>query len=346
MEIKLLQNESDGKRWDDFVRECVFSTFYHQIGWKNIVEKSYQHKSYYLFAEENGQIIGILPLFLVKDVLWGKRLISLPFAPYGGICSRNGDAIEGLLTDARKLIVNLRAKYIELRYRAGDAVSARFTRNSQYITSLLKLSADPEIIWRQMNQKRRNTIRKAYKYSLTAEIDEKDEGVENFYSLYAHNMRELGTPVHSARFFREVKAEFPHSVRVIFVRYKGKIVASVFLLLFNNTIISAWAASLRDYLHCAPNDLLYWESIKYGCERSFEYFDFGRSLRGSGSARFKKEWGAKEVNLEYCYMLSNTDKTPLINSSNIKYERLSKIWRRLPLPLANRLGPMIRRSIV
>lgn len=346
LEIRLLQDENDEKRWDDFARDSPSSTFYHQIGWRNVIERTYGHKPYYLFAQENKQIVGILPLFFISNYIFGKRLVSLPFAPYGGVCSGNANVIKGLLTQANKLMMDLNTKYVELRCFSDDIATDALPKNDQYITSILKLSCDPDNIWRLMNQKRRNTVRKAYKYGLTTETGEEYEGIEEFYSLYARNMRELGTPVHSAKFFSELKVEFPHSIRATFVRYEGKIIAGIFLLLSNNTITSGWGASLRDYLYYAPNDLLYWEAIKYGCEQGFEHFDFGRSLAGSGSAKFKKEWGSVEVKLKYCYLLNNTDKIPHLNPSIPKYARLSKIWRRLPLMITNRLGPIIRKSIV
>lgn len=343
MEIKLFQTESDEKRWDDFVRDSPCTTFYHQTGWRNVIERTYGHKPYYLFAEENNQILGILPLFLINDMFWGKRLVSLPFCSYGSICSGDKSAAEAMMAQANELMMHLNTRYVELRCLDDDIVTDGLPVNDLYSTYLLRLSADPDIIWRQMNQKRRNTIRKAVKYGLTI-VSSKDD-VEDFYGLYAQNMRDLGTPVHNAIFFRELKTEFPDNVRAMLVQYEGKIIAGIHLLLFNGTLTSGWAASLRDYLYYAPNDLLYWEAIKYGCEQGFEYFDFGRSLAGAGSARFKKEWGSAEVKLKYCYLL-NTDKMPHLNPSIPKYARLAKIWRRLPLTIANRLGPLIRKSIV
>ena len=342
MKVKILEKGGEG-RWDAFVRNSRSSTSYHQSGWKNVVERTYGHKPFYLFSEEDKRITGILPLFLIEDMFWGKRLVSLPFASYGDICSENIDTSEGLLAEADGIMRDLGARYVELRCRGNTAANNRPV-NDKYVTYVLKLSDGLDNIWRQMNQKRRNTIRKAQKYGLTVELAE--SGVQDFYALYARRMRELGTPVHSCSFFKELKAEFPGSTKTMFVRYDGRLVAGLFLLLFNGTMLSGWSASLGEYLYYAPNDLLYWEATKYGCEHGFEYFDFGRSLRDTGIARFKKEWGGAEVGLKYYYLLNDTESIPDINLSNPRYDSLSRIWRRLPLIVANRVGPVVRKRLV
>ena len=345
MEIRALETENDEKRWDQFARHHSSCTLYHQVGWKNVVEKTYGHKAHYLFAEDGADIVGILPLFLVKDILGRKTLISLPFAPYGGICSSNPSASERLLSEARRLITDSGASYVEMRSFAASSVTANLPANHQYITSVFKPSGGPDETWRQINKNRRKKVRKAQNNGLTAEICEPGQATEDFYSLYVRNMHDLGTPVHSKRFFRHVANEFPNSTRIVLVRHEGRAVAGTFLLLRNSTITCGWGASLKEYLWCEPNDLLYWEVIRYGCEHGFSDIDFGRSLVGSGNATFKKEWGATETRLEYRYILNGICDVPNVSTSNPKYDRLSRVWRRLPLMVANRLGPTIRKRV-
>jgi serine/alanine adding enzyme len=345
LETRVLQTEDDEKRWNDFVAGHGSCTFYHQIGWRNAIQRAYGHRPHYLFAEDGAEIVGILPLFFVKNMSGKKTLISLPFAPYGGVCSRNQGVSERLLSEARRLMMDSGASYIEMRCFADDPATTDFLANDQYVSSVFKVAGGSDEAWRQLEKNRRKKVRKAQKNGLTAEISEPGHAIEDFYNLYARTMHDLGTPVHSAVFFRQVVNEFPNSTRILLVRHGRRVVGSGFLLLWNSTLTCGWGASLKEYLWCEPNDLLYWEVIRYGCEQGFSSIDFGRSLAGSGNATFKKEWGGIEIGLEYRYMLNGSGDVPNISPSNPKYDRLSRIWRRLPSVVADSLGPAIRKRV-
>ena len=345
MEIRAIQTQNDEKRWDEYVRQHASSTFYHQIGWKRAVERSYGHKPHYLLAEDRTGIVGILPLFLVKDLLSRKSLISLPFAPYGGICSTNPDAPQQLLSAAQRLMRDLGARCLEMRCFAASSSTASLPANHRYVAAVYKTPGGPEEAWRQMNKNRRKKVRKAQNNGLTAETCESDQAIEDFYGLYVRTMHDLGTPAHSASFFRHVVNEFPNSTRMVLVRHKGRPIAATLLLLRDRILVCGWGASLKEYLWCEPNDLLYWEVIRYGCQQGFTEIDYGRSLAGSGNATFKREWGATENCLDYRYVLNGIRDVPNVNPSNPGYDRLSRVWRCMPLAMANRLGPIVRKRV-
>ena len=341
----MLQTEDDEKRWNDFVACHGSCTFYHQIGWRNAIQRAYGHKPHYLFAEDGAEMVAILPLFFVKNMSGKKTLISLPFAPYGGICSRNQRASDQLLSEARRLMMHSGASYIEMRCSAVDPATQNFPANHQYVSSVFKVAGGSDETWRQLGKNRRKKVRKAQKNGLTAEITESGQAVEDFYTLYAHTMHDLGTPVHSAVFFRQVIDEFPNSTRILLLRHGRRVVGGGFLLLRNSALTCGWGASLKEYSWSEPNDLLYWEVIRYGCEQGFSTIDFGRSLAGSGNATFKKEWGGTEIGLGYRYMFNGSGDVPNISPSNPKYDRLSRIWRRLPSVVTDSLGPAIRKRL-
>lgn len=345
LEIRALQTQNDEKRWDEFVKHNSSCTLYHQTGWKNAVERAYGHQAHYLFAEDGAEVVGILPLFLVKDLLSRKALISLPFAPYGGICSTSPSVSEQLLSQAKWLMTDLGASYIEMRCCAPCSALTNLPVNRHYTTAVYKIPGDSDEAWRRMRKNRRKKVRKAQNSGLIAEINEPGQATEAFCHLYFRNMRDLGTPAHGGRFFEHVAAAFPNRTRVALVRHGRRVVAGTFLLLGDVTLTCGWGASLKDYLWCEPNDLLYWEVIRYGCERGFREIDFGRSLAGSGNATFKREWGATETGLEYRYILNGTCDVPNVSTSNPNYDRLSRVWRCLPLTIANRLGPIIRKRV-
>jgi FemAB-related protein (PEP-CTERM system-associated) len=337
-EISELKKE-DEKAWDEYVLKHPDSTFYHQIGWKNVVEKSYGHKPYYLLAKEDGEIKGVLPLFFMESLLFGKKLVSVPFAPYGG---EVGDCIsveDMLIERAIEISKEVEAKYMELRN--NKLKDSKLDCNNNYMTLILKLDKDPELVWQVFNNKVRNSIRKSLKF----ELETNDGNVEEFYNLYSKNMRDLGTPTHSKEFFNNVMSEFKEKAEILSVRLNGKSVSAAILLYFKNTIISGWAASDSKYDKLNSNNLLYWNAIKSGCERGFEFFDFGRSIKSSGTYRFKKPWGANERQLNYVYYLNKASEKPDTSQSSSKRMIFAEAWKILPVSITRSIGPIFRKDL-
>jgi len=342
MEISELRKEEE-KAWDSYVYNSNSSTFYHQIGWRNAVQKTYKHKPVYLVAKEGGEIRGILPMFLMRSVIFGKKLVSVPFAPYGGVCADDEIAEKMLIEEAIRIAEEYNVDYLELRYLNKNENNLNPTTNSNYVTFILDLDINTEIVWGTFNNKVRNAIRKAIKSGVKVA---NDSHIEEFYGLYTRNMRDLGTPPHSFAFFKNLLHEFPEHTRVVSVKYDRVSVAAMLLLYFKDTIISGWAASDRRYRNVNPNNLLYWEVIKAGCEAGYKYFDFGRSLRGSGTFKFKKPWGGKIKQLHYQYHLFNNRKNmPDTSQLNPKRQKFAGIWKKLPLKLTTAVGPLIRKGI-
>ena len=341
MEISELRKEEE-KAWDSYVYNSNSSTFYHQIGWRNAVQKTYKHKPVYLVAKEGGEIRGILPIFLMRSVIFGKKLISVPFAPYGGVCADDEIAEKMLIEEAIRIAEEYDVDYLELRYLNKNGNNPNPATNSNYVTFILDLDINTEVVWRIFNNKVRNAIRKAIKSGVKIA---NDSHIEEFYGLYTRNMRDLGTPPHSFAFFKNLLHEFPEHTRVVSVKYDGVSVAAMFLLYFKDTIISGWAASDRKYRKINPNNLLYWEVIKAGCESGYKYFDFGRSLKGSGTFNFKKPWGGEIKQLHYQYHLCNKKNIPDTSQSNPKRQKFARVWKKMPLKLTTAIGPLMRKEI-
>ncbi|MBZ4646270.1 MAG: FemAB superfamily protein [Clostridia bacterium] len=339
MEIRKLKDNEE-QIWDEYVLKSKSSTFYHLIGWKNVVEKTYGHEPFYLIAEEKGEIMGILPLFLLKSRNFGRKLVSVPFAPYGGVCAENSEIENALIENVKTLAKGKNTDYLELR--SLDDKRENVETNDAYWTLILKLERDPELLWNRFDRKLRNAVRKGMKSNLSVEIGK--DSCTDFYTIYSKNMRDLGAPVHSNTFFRNLLLEFPEQTNIATVSYEEKIIASIFLLYFKDTIISGWAASDRSFLNFNPNNILYWNTIKTACEEGYTYFDFGRSIMDSGTYHFKKSWGVEPKQMHYQYCLYNINKIPDTTQANRKRKMFARVYKQLPLTITNIIGPKLRRN--
>jgi FemAB-related protein (PEP-CTERM system-associated) len=341
LQITELERE-DEAAWDAYVYSSPASTFYHQIGWRNVVEKTYKHKPVYLVAKEEGELKGVLPLFLMRSWFFGKKLVSVPFAPYGGVCADDENAKKTLVEEAKRITKAQGMDYLELRYLHSQEHKSELAANNNYVTFILALNPDPVIVWKKFNNKVRNAIRKALNSNLELSHD---NNVNDFYRLYTKSMRDLGTPPHSYAFFNNLLLEFPEHTKIVTVQHNGISIAALFLLCFKNNVTSGWAASDKAYQRYNPNNLLYWEVIKSGCEDGYGYFDFGRSISNSGTFKFKKPWGAEPEQLLYLYYLYAAKKMQDMSQSNPKRQRFAKVWCKLPLTLTNNIGPILRSNI-
>ena len=341
MEITELRREEE-KAWDSYVHKSSSSTFYHQLGWRNVVKKTYKHKPIYLVAKENGEIRGVLPLFLMRSVIFGKKLVSVPFAPYGGACADNETIENALIEEAKRITEGYGVDYLELRNVITKQKSDLIVKTLQ-VTSVLDLGFNPDIIWKKMKRDKRRGIKKAKEANL--EIIWGPEGLRDFYGIYTKTMWHLGTPVHSINFFENIIHEFPDNADIITVKYKNKAIASIFLLFFKEVAISGWSGSLREYSRLYPNNFAYWEVLKYCCKKGYKFFDFGRSMPNSGIHKFKESFGAETKYLYYQYYLSNKDGIPDTTVANPKRQKFAGIWKKLPLKLTTAIGPLIRKGI-
>jgi FemAB-related protein (PEP-CTERM system-associated) len=205
---------------------------------------------------------------------------------------------------------------------------------------ILELAKDAETQWHGFNAKLRNQIRKAEKSGLTAIVGGK-ELLTDFYAVFVRNMRDLGTPVYAEKFFSEVLNFFCDHTRIIVVHLAGEPVAAGLIAWFRDTVEIPWASSIRDYNQFCPNNLLYWTALQYALAHGFARFDFGRSTPGEGTYRFKEQWGAKPIQLNWQYLLPEGASLPELNTKNPKFEMAIRIWQKLPLNLTRLLGPHI-----
>ena len=328
----------DDLAWDAYVSRCPSAGLYHRHGWARVIERSYGHRPLYLWARDGSGVRGVLPLVLFRGALGGRSLVSLPFLDEGGLCADDAAARTALWDAARAVSRRERAACIELRQ--GEPSGLQLPPLSSKVSIMLALAEDPDTMWRRLDAKVRNQVRKATNSGLTTAWCGV-EGLDDFYTVFARNMRDLGSPVHARRFFGAILEEFAGAARLLLVQDGRRTVAGGVVMAFRDTVLVPWASSLREWRSRCPSNLLYWEVIRSACDRGGRWLDFGRSTPGGGTYRFKMQWGGQERRLHW----EASERPSLVDSDNPRYQRLIHAWQRLPVPVATAIGPILRRRL-
>jgi len=339
VQVRELQ-PADFSRWDEFVSGCEEATFFHRAGWKTVIERAFGHRTCFLYAEAGGRIEGVLPLTEVKSLVFGHTLVSLPFCVYGGVAARSERARHAL-DDAASALANKR-RVDHLEYRSLTPHHPDWAHTDLYVTFRKAIDPDVERNLLEIPRKQRAMVRKGIKAGLKSEID---GGVERFFAAYAESVHRLGTPVFSRRYFQVLREVFGPDCEVLTVTQDGGLVASVISFYFRDEVLPYYGGGTERAREVAGNDFMYWELMRRACERGIRVFDYGRSKRGTGSFDFKKNWGFEPQPLHYEYLLVRGKRVPEHNPLNPRYRLLIKLWQRLPLPLANLIGPHIVKSL-
>lgn len=389
--------EIDQEQWDSYVLNHPRGTLFHLISWKNVIEKTFGHKSFYLLAENtaprqhrntnvsasdlkrsdprtsymndspinptnsinpsnssnpsnsinpsnsSNPIVGILPLFSVKSLLFGKSLVSVPFAAYGGILADDPDVANQLLDKAKEITCSEGLDYLEFRNR--DGVIENLPLKELYVSFRREIFEDLESNMNAILRKSRRMIRVGEKEGLTLEFGH-EALIPAFYEIFARSYHRLGSPVFSIKLFRNLLREFKEKASILLIRDKeSRPISGVLSFFYKDEVIPYYAGSLFEYRQLAPNDYMYWQLIKYGCENGYKLFDFGRSKIETGSFDFKRHWGFKPEPLPYQYFLNRIKEIPNISPANPKYQKKIEIWRKLPFWATKIIGPHIVKYI-
>lgn len=331
----------EAARWDRFVFAHPEATFFHRAGWQGILERVFGHATHYLLAEQGAEIVGVLPLAQVKSLLFGHSLVSLPFAVYAGVVAQSEEVAQALEAEADRLGRQLGAQHLELRQLSRRHEG--WPRQELYVTFRKTLLPDDEANMQAIPRKQRAMVRKGIKNGLTAGFD---DGVDRFFDLFAGNVHRHGTPALPKRYFTELRKVFGTDCSVMTVASaEGKPLSSVLSFYFHDEILPFYAGDDVAARDLAANDFKYWELMRHAVARGIKIFDYGRSKVDTGPYAFKKNWGFEPQALQYEYRLYKRDQVPANNPSNPKYKLMIEAWRRLPLPVANWLGPHIVRSL-
>jgi FemAB-related protein (PEP-CTERM system-associated) len=333
---------SDTPVWERYVAESPDATFYHRIEWKNIIEKSFGHKTYYLMATDNGKAVGILPLVHIRSLIFGSIFCSMPFLNFGGICADNVEVEDLLLKEGEKLLKAKGGGYLELRHL--KQTSSGIPCKHHKVSMTIELNPDPEVLLAAFTSKHRTAVRRATKNGLELKFG-KGELLPQFYDVMCRGWKELGTPIYAYSFLQNIVDAMGNSVEMCFVFHEGKVVAAAFNGLHKDTVEGMWLSSLNEYAKLQAGYVLYWEMIKRACEKGYRQFHLGRSSMESGGEYFKKKWNAVAKPLYWEYILNKNKDIPELNVDNPKYQRAIEIWRKLPKGVTNIIGPRLAKNI-
>lgn len=345
MEIKIANDELE-KLWDAYVEQHPLATPYHLFAWKNAVERAYGHRGYYLVAVENNTVCGVLPLIAMKFFIFAKQLVSLPFCDIAGVLADNEQIYQELLHAAVNLAQDLNLPVIDLREaKSNNAGTDLFlTTRTHKIRMLLPLPANAQDLWKNFKSKLRSQIRKAEKNKLRFCWGHLDS-LDDFYCVFSSNMRALGSPVHSKKWFSVILQEYRNKALMPLVYYGMKPIGAAIIIVAGNTCYIPWASTSRYYNNLAPNMLLYWNALKHAADNGCHNFDFGRCTPHSPTYKFKRQWQAQPEQLYWHYIGTNQYKCKAEAGPSRKKDWFVYLWQKMPTPLANFLGPRIRKNI-
>jgi FemAB-related protein (PEP-CTERM system-associated) len=330
--------------WDAFVRATPGASFCHLWGWRRVMAQTLGLDSVYLGARgPDGALAGVLPLVRIRSLLFGHQLVSMPYLNEGGPIG-SAWARKALLERAVAESRDSGATLLELRTRGLPPAVAGIGPARSKITVLMDMPETAELLWSKgLPSKLRSQIRRPQKEGLEARFG--PELRHDFYHVFARNLRDLGTPVHPRGFFDAIARELGEHV-VFAVVYKGggdEPVAAGCGFVWKGEIEITWAGSLREHKRIAPNMLLYWAFMEEGIRRGARVFNFGRCAPGGGTHRFKQQWGGRDVELPWVQWPDGDAAPPSADSA--AFRLATAAWKRLPVGVANRLGPALARRI-
>jgi FemAB-related protein (PEP-CTERM system-associated) len=329
---------------ETFIASAPEAELFHLPAWSLAVEKGCGQRSHYLIAEDrDGEIAGLLPLSEIRSPLFGSALVSTGFGVGGGIVARSSEAAETLAEAAWQLAAKLGCPTAELR--GGWVPEGWQPKQGTYAAFVRDLPSAEDAILKAIPRKQRAEVRRALGFGLELSVGSGSADREAHYGAYSESVRNLGTPVFPRALFGAMLDEFGGDADILTVRKDGKPLASVLSFYFRNTVYPYWGGGGNDARTSRANELMYFELMRHAARRGCTRFDFGRSKLGTGAYAFKKNWGFEPQPLTYAVRTADGSSPREINPLSPKYRLQIALWKRLPLWLANRLGPQIARGL-
>lgn len=330
-----LGDAAEVARIDAFVGAAPGATPFHLPSWSQAIATGCRQRARYLIAEA-GDIVGVLPLTDMRSPLFGRALVSTAFGVDGGIL---GEAVEPLAASAWDLAQRIGTQSVELR--GGAVPDGWVVDDTTYVGFVRPLAADDEAEMKAIPKRQRAEVRRAETFGLTVTTGRDAAALRDHHAVYAESVRNLGTPVFPPALFRAVIAQM--DADILTVHHDGRPIASVLTLYFGGTAYPYWGGGTESSRKVRAHEHLYFALMRHARERGCTRFDFGRSKVGTGAASFKKNWGFTPEPLVYARRTDGPARS--MNPLDPKYALMVATWKRLPLWVANRVGPMLSRGL-
>jgi FemAB-related protein (PEP-CTERM system-associated) len=335
-------SDADCASWDAFVTATPEATFCHRAGWRRVIEEAFGHRTHFAFTERDGAITGVLPLTEIRSRLFGHALVSNAFQVYGGPVATDDESRAALVAYATDLMARTKAGHLEFRTENAPDLPGWVVKDGLYVTFRRAITADHDKNLTAIPRKQRAVVRKGIANELAVRTG---HDWQTLHRVYAESVRNLGTPVFPRRYFRLLCEEFGDDADILVVEDHGVPIAAVMSFYFRDQVLPYYGGGTPAARARAGNDIMYWELMRRSADRGCRVFDFGRSKVDTGAYSFKKNWGFEPTPLNYVFKLRTGDTIPDVNPLNPKYRLMIETWKRLPLPVANFLGPFLVRNL-
>lgn len=338
-----LVHAADHSGWNEYVRQNQNASHYHRFEIADLISTVFQQHPIYLKSlGPDNKINGILPFVRLKSLVFGHYCVSLPYFNYGGVVADTPEVAKQLIDQAIVIADDHGCSHFEFRHQAP--VEGDLRVRSDKVMMHLQLPDDYDTLVGGFKSKLRSQIRRPAKAGAVATVGG-IELLDQFYQVFAENMRDLGTPVYARQFFQKLLACKFLNPEIVIISVTGEPAAAGLLVSDGYRMEIPWASSRRKFNSISANMMLYGEVLRAAVEAGCKVFDFGRSTVDSGTYRFKKQWGAEPIPLNWQYWLAAGRDMPGLSPDNPKYNLAIKAWQRLPLPVANLIGPHLVRSL-
>jgi FemAB-related protein (PEP-CTERM system-associated) len=338
-----LRDVDEVARIDAWVMAHESGLPFHRPKWLKAIEAGTGQAAQCLIAENAGDIAAILPFHLIHSPLFGRALVSSGFAVGGGILSNSPAATRRLAAEMIRLAEQWSCPTVELRggsLPGGDWIEKR----DAHANFLKPLQDDDEAVLLAIPRKQRAEVRKGLENGLTIETGREQRDRDWHYAIYAESVRNLGTPVFPKPLMASVLAAFDDA-DILTVLSDGRPVASVLTLYHNGTVMPYWGGGVWDARRLRANDVMYFALMNHARRLGCTHFDFGRSKVGSGAYFFKKNWGFEPEPMAYAVHTADGQEPRDVNPNSPKYKAQIALWQKLPLSVANRIGPWIAKGL-
>ena len=341
-----LRDVNECARIERFVAEHPAATPFHCPAWLLAVAEGTGNAPLALLSERDGEIAAYLPLSEVHSPVFGRLLAGSGFAVDGGLLEAAPGEGEALVAAVEELAQRRSCPTIELR--GGVLPQARegwSFRAESHCGFVARLAVDDEAQLKAIPRKQRAEVRKGLDMDLTVTVSRDGAERDAHYAVYGESVRNLGTPVFPRALFEAVLDRFDGDADILTVRHRGRAIASVLSLYHRGAVMPYWGGGTHEARRLRANDRMYFELMLHARRRGCDRFDFGRSKTGSGAYHFKRNWGFEPKPLTYATWTAPGFETRDADPTSVKHKLQIAVWQRLPLGLANRLGPKIARGL-